>query len=166
MLITVCTLQTRVHFLTSYCHMLRSCTFGSNCKQQEVNTPIYWFFVVYLGLKFKKKKSVHICGTSPSCWGEICASAAQHECSLVCLYVVFIVQLTWFRGGSPQNQSDEQKTESAGGDISQNTDESAPLCVHKRSDSPPDKPVYCPPNFETSLHSLSALSFHSSVITT
>lgn len=55
MLITVCTLQTRVHFLTSYCHMLRSCTFGSNCKQQEVNTPIYWFFVVYLGLKLKKK---------------------------------------------------------------------------------------------------------------
>lgn len=42
-----------------------------------------------------KKKSVHICGTSPSCWGEICASAAQHECSLVCLYVEWLILFGW-----------------------------------------------------------------------
>lgn len=36
-------------------------------------------------------------------------------------WMAHIVWLTWFRGGSPQNQSDEQKTESAGGDISQNS---------------------------------------------
>lgn len=98
---------------------------------------------------------------------DLCISCSTRMLSGVSLcWRAHIVRLTWFRGGSPQNQSDEQKTESAGGDISQNTDESAPPRVHKRSDSPPDKPVYCPPNLETSLHSLSALSFNSSVITT
>lgn len=46
-------------------------------------------------------------------------------------WMAHIVRLTWFRGRSPQNQSDEQKTESARGDISQYTDESAPLCAQK-----------------------------------
>lgn len=33
------------------------------------------------------------------------------------------------------------------------------VCVHKRPDSPTDKPVYCSPNFETPLHLLSALIY-------
>lgn len=90
MLITVCTLQTRVHFLTSYCHMLRSCTFGSNCKQQEVNTPIYWFFVVYLGLKFKKKKiCAYLWDFSFLLRWDLCISCSTRMLSgvsLCCLY--------------------------------------------------------------------------------
>lgn len=103
---------------------------------------------------FKRKKTPVYCifvGTSPSSWGEIFPYDAQSK-YLARLCVEWLILCNWpdseqsLLKTSPKNKRQKllevRFLRAQMGLL---------LCVHERSDSPTEKPVYCPCTFKTSL---------------
>lgn len=68
--------------------------------------------ILYISLHMSGSQhiiSVCICGTSPSSWGEVIRRSNQPVSGVSLCWMAGIVHLTWFRGKSPENQSEQTK---------------------------------------------------------